>query len=611
MSDKNSASRTDVQVVFNGVDISVAAMNDLISFTYTDNEEDEADDFQLKVIDRDGKWLKKWLNTLVNDAAKGGDVISTPPKDESAASSGSSSSSSASSSSNSRTYKVTASGGVNVRKSASESGKLLGQLPYGTVVDVKSFSNGWANINYSGKNAYIKGKNLKSVGSGGSSGTGSSQNSGAKSGGTSSNNQDWKIGESVTVTGNPQYDSWGYGKPGYYVKEHKGKVTYLNLKSGVPYPICVDCLGWFAISQVTKNAANQQQSGTNSQPKGSKGLQISAAICQKNRNNDGKDVVLDCGTFELDNIDASGPPSTVSIKGTSLAYANTIRQTLKSRSWENTTLKGIAETITQKNGMGLLFESEKDPKYARVEQYQTSDISFLQKLCHNAGCSLKATNNILVIFDQDKYEKKDSVLTIRFGAKGGYSKYKLSTGENDNYTSCRVYYTTTAGKVISATEYAEDYDGDENKGQCLEVRQKVSSIAEAQALAHKLLRLHNKYEYKATFTFLGNPKLVAGLAVELKDFGAWDGKYIIKKATHSVSSSGYTTQITLRKALKPAPEQAAPAAVGDTDEQIQELAMQVIRGNWGNGQERYDRLTAAGHDYSKVQARVNKILYGK
>lgn len=611
MSDKNSASRTDVQVVFGGVDISVLAMNDLISFTYTDNEEDEADDFQLKVLDRDGKWLKKWLNTLVNDASLGGDIIDTPPEKETTSSSSTGSSSSTSSSA-SRNYKVTAPNGVNVRKSASEKGKRLGLIPYGTIVEVKSFSNGWANISYSGKSAYIKGKNLKSVGTGGTSGASSSAKASSKSSGTSSSgNQDWKIGDSVTVTGNPQYDSWGYGKPGYYVKNHKGKVTYLNLKSGIPYPICVDCLGWFAVSQVTKNAADWQQSGTSSQTKGSKGLHISAMICQKNRNNDGKDVILDCGTFELDSIDASGPPSTVSIKGTSLAYENTIRQTLKSRSWENTTLKSIAETITQKNGMGLLFESDKDPKYTRVEQYQMSDISFLQRLCHNAGCSLKATNNILVIFDQEKFEKKQAVLAIQFGKNGGYTKYKLSTGENDNYTSCRVYYTNSSGVLISATEYSENYDGDENKGQCLEVRQKVNSVAEAQALAHKLLRLHNKYEYKTSFTFPGNPKLVAGLAVELKDFGAWDGKYIIKTATHSISSSGYTTQITLRKALNPALKEAETASAGDTDEQIQALAMQVIRGDWGNGQDRYNRLTAAGHDYDKVQARVNKILSGR
>lgn len=42
---------------------------------------------------------------------------------------------------------------------------------------------------------------------------------------------------------------------------------------------------------------------------------------------------------------------------------------------------------------------------------------------------------------------------------------------------------------------------------------------------------------------------------------------------------------------------------------IDELAYEVIRGEWGNGQERYDKLTAAGYDYDAVQSRVNEILY--
>lgn len=43
---------------------------------------------------------------------------------------------------------------------------------------------------------------------------------------------------------------------------------------------------------------------------------------------------------------------------------------------------------------------------------------------------------------------------------------------------------------------------------------------------------------------------------------------------------------------------------------IDELAREVINGNWGNGQERYDRLTQAGYNYDEVQARVNEILAG-
>lgn len=44
---------------------------------------------------------------------------------------------------------------------------------------------------------------------------------------------------------------------------------------------------------------------------------------------------------------------------------------------------------------------------------------------------------------------------------------------------------------------------------------------------------------------------------------------------------------------------------------VDELAREVIRGNWGNGAERKNRLTAAGYDYAAVQARVNAILTGE
>ena len=41
---------------------------------------------------------------------------------------------------------------------------------------------------------------------------------------------------------------------------------------------------------------------------------------------------------------------------------------------------------------------------------------------------------------------------------------------------------------------------------------------------------------------------------------------------------------------------------------IDEIAREVIRGDWGNGQDRKNRLTAAGYNYSEVQKRVNQML---
>ena len=43
----------------------------------------------------------------------------------------------------------------------------------------------------------------------------------------------------------------------------------------------------------------------------------------------------------------------------------------------------------------------------------------------------------------------------------------------------------------------------------------------------------------------------------------------------------------------------------DVDEKV---AKAVIRGDWGNGTDRKERLTAAGYDYHEVQTLVNKML---
>ena len=41
---------------------------------------------------------------------------------------------------------------------------------------------------------------------------------------------------------------------------------------------------------------------------------------------------------------------------------------------------------------------------------------------------------------------------------------------------------------------------------------------------------------------------------------------------------------------------------------VDEIAKEVIQGKWGNGDERKAKLTTAGYDYGKVQAKVNELM---
>ena len=280
------------------------------------------------------------------------------------------------------------------------------------------------------------------------------------------------------------------------------------------------------------------------------GLKIDAVIVRENWTGGGKDAVLPCGEFELDSVAASGPPAVINIKGTSLPFTAQVRQTKKSKAWENYTLSGIANEMAGANGMVCMYESASDPFYSRVEQVKTSDIQFLETLCHKAGISLKATNRTLVLFDQAAYESKAAVFTIKRGS-GVYTKYKLNVGTADTqYSSCRVSYVDPAGKCIEGVAKVEDYKADAKNNQQLEITAKVASKDEAKALAEKMLRKHNRYAKTASFTLPGNPDLVAGVTVMLEKWGGWDGKYIVTQAKHTVGGSGYTVQVRLRRVLE-------------------------------------------------------------
>ena len=274
---------------------------------------------------------------------------------------------------------------------------------------------------------------------------------------------------------------------------------------------------------------------------------ITATIVQKNWHDNGKDVHLNCGTFELDSVDASGPPTKITLKGTSIPYTSTMRVARKSKAWENTTLKVIAEQIAKESCLKLMYLAGSNPKYKRKEQVQQSDIVFLQKLCKAAGLALKVTTMNVVIYDAEEYDSKPPIKTIKYGS-GDYLSYKLGTSLHDTaYTSCHVSYTDPDSKETIESTYTPD--STEGTGQVLEINEKVNSTSEAHELAKKRLREKNTQQYTASFTMLGDVQLVAGATVRLKGFQKFDRKYKITKATHKLTG-GYTTQIELKQVLE-------------------------------------------------------------
>lgn len=106
-------------------------------------------------------------------------------------------------------------------------------------------------------------------------------------------------------------------------------------------------------------------------------------------------------------------------------------------------------------------------------------------------------------------------------------------------------------------------------------------------------------KYKSAATPITGKKTVAEVAKEVIS-GAWGNGNARKTALTNAGYNYDEVQAAVNKLLKG--ETVTPA------KSVAEIAQEVINGKWGNGEDRKNRLTAAGYDYLEVQQKVNDLL---
>lgn len=276
--------------------------------------------------------------------------------------------------------------------------------------------------------------------------------------------------------------------------------------------------------------------------------------------------ILYCGKFYVDELNSSGPPQEFELKAVSIPLNKPIRKKLKTRAWEKKTLKGIATTIAKEANITLLFDSKENPSYDRQEQSAESDLKFLSRLCEDVGLSIKITDEKLVIFDQASYEKKSPIKTLEL-KEDDIKSWNFRGTTSETYKSCTIKYRDPTKKV-KGTAGSYTTDGKKSKtsknpavfsytyvdplveenGQEYTMKKRAKSVEEAKRLAKAKLRKLNARSVTGNITVIGDISLLAGVVIRCKNFGKFDGNFIIEQATHSISSgSGYTTSLSLRR----------------------------------------------------------------
>jgi phage protein D len=187
------------------------------------------------------------------------------------------------------------------------------------------------------------------------------------------------------------------------------------------------------------------------------GTILRAAIRVENWFTEGDSITLDCGAFEIDSCDYSGPPDIMSIKAVSTPIASSMRREEKNRAWEDVTLQKIAQDIADEAGLSLMYEVSEEIKLDRADQLQLSDMAFLQGLCKECGVALKVSNNNVVLFSEPDYESKAAVDSFDKSETrtaqnpgGRIISYAFSQDTSDAVSSAVVEYKDSkSGKLVS------------------------------------------------------------------------------------------------------------------------------------------------------------------
>lgn len=274
----------------------------------------------------------------------------------------------------------------------------------------------------------------------------------------------------------------------------------------------------------------------------SKGDKIKASIVVHNWEFESATESLPCGTFEVDQIECSGPPNQVKIKAVSTLVSKPMRQEKHTKAWENVNLSTIAGDFANRSGLKLFYDCPNDPTFERRDQVEVSDLEFLSGLCRDYGIAVKVTDTQLACYDEEKYEEHSAVAELCYGDKK-LLRWSFSSKSAGTYKGAKIqYHDPVKDETFEAEEEDDDVEG---TGRILVINQKADNLSDAKNLARKKLRSANKKEITGNITLMGDLRFVGGSNITISGFGAFDGKYTIEKADHSISGS-YTTKLDLR-----------------------------------------------------------------
>ena len=282
-----------------------------------------------------------------------------------------------------------------------------------------------------------------------------------------------------------------------------------------------------------------------------KGSKIKGSISFQNWDKLGVNLSLNCGTFILDEIQFTGGPLMLSLGALAIPANESFKSRERTKTWKKVTIRQIAAGIAKRYKLTLSY-SAPTVSISSIEQSKKTDSAFLYDLCDKYGLAMKVFNSKIVIYDHKAAEKKAVVASI---SRKSFidDKWEFVDALEGTYTGARISYKNP--KKSSKTNKKEKdisiYLGlkaENAKGsRVLKINETCDNQKDAYYKAAAKVNESNRGATVLTGTMWANPKICAGVNVNVTGMGKANGKYYVDEVTTEIGSSGTVQTVSMHK----------------------------------------------------------------
>lgn len=250
---------------------------------------------------------------------------------------------------------------------------------------------------------------------------------------------------------------------------------------------------------------------------------------------DGADM-LEAGTFWVDEVSLSGGShgDTCTIRALSLRSSE-MNAAVAKKNHAARPVADIANEVAAEIGCSAIGDLSGYWSGLQKE----SGLPFLCRVAHDLGRIMKVEGSDLIFYGLDKLGEIPR-LEIKRSDVMSYEMKDVAAGR---ISKCTVKWWDSKTKLLITGSFNTGVKG----GGEVVVWDEVKNSAEADKKASDFIADRNKKGVEFSISMVGDVRLRAGIAVKMVGFGRFDNTYYISEATHFVSSSGYTTAVTLQK----------------------------------------------------------------